>query len=343
MRYAGEPLDAFWPSGRSQVVQTPAPAPGCGHHRIASKQHHTLEWREPASGDADGGAGATDNLGGVEGAASMDEEVRASVLAALFENVDSDDGRARNDPLWGEPQTAFRERVRVTTFPSRTQAASGSPSSCPALMIIGRSLAVGACYGHRPFTTALTSDAKPMQKTTEPRWLTYAELAELMEASTEAARAFANRLELRKQRGNDGKARVYVEPDVLASRLDRSSSGDRLDSTPGDRKEDSQIRDLRDHVNTLREHLDRQHADHQAEVTRLIDQAERQREEVSRARLEVDRAREDAKREREHTHALFNQVKDLADRLAHAEAGRARAVTELEHVRQSWWKRMLGR
>ena len=58
-----------------------------------------------------------------------------------------------------------------------------------------------------------------MQKPTEPRWLTYAELAELMEASTEAARAFANRLELRKQRGNDGKARVYVEPDVLASRL----------------------------------------------------------------------------------------------------------------------------
>ena len=52
-----------------------------------------------------------------EGAASMDEEIRASVLAALFENVDSDDGRARNDPLWGKPQTAFRERVRVPTFP----------------------------------------------------------------------------------------------------------------------------------------------------------------------------------------------------------------------------------
>jgi hypothetical protein len=182
-----------------------------------------------------------------------------------------------------------------------------------------------------------------MQKPTEPRWLTYAELAELMNASTEAARAFANRLELRKQRGNDGKARVYVEPDVLASRLDRLSFGNHPDSAPGDRKEDSQINDLREHVNTLREHLDRQHADHQAEVTRLIDQTERQREEVSRARLEVDRAREDAKREREHTHALFNQVKDLADRLAHAEAERARAVTELEHARQSWWKRMLGR
>src|SRR5919107_217159 len=101
-----------------------------------------------------------------------------------------------------------------------------------------------------------------MLKPTEPRWLTYAELANLMDASTEAARAFANRLELRKQRGNDGKARVYVEPDVLISRLDRSSSGDRLDDTPGDRKEDRQIRDLREHMNPLREHLDRQHADH---------------------------------------------------------------------------------
>jgi chromosome segregation ATPase len=182
-----------------------------------------------------------------------------------------------------------------------------------------------------------------MQKTTEPRWLTYAELAELMEASTEAARAFANRLELRKQRGNDGKARVYVEPDVLASRLDRSSSGDRLDSTPGDRKEDNKIRDLREHVNALREHLDRQHADHQAEVTRLLDQIDRQREEIERARLEASRAREDAEYERGHTHTLFNQVKDLADRLAHAEAERARAVTELAQARQSWWRRLIDR
>jgi chromosome segregation ATPase len=182
-----------------------------------------------------------------------------------------------------------------------------------------------------------------MQKPTEPRWLTYAELAELMNASTEAARAFANRLELRKQRGNDGKARVYVEPDVLASRLDRLSSGNHPDSAPGDRKEDSQINDLREHVNTLREHLDRQHADHQAEVTRLLDQIDRQREEIERARLEASRAREDAEHERGHTHTLFNQVKDLADRLAHAEAERARAVTELAQARQSWWRRLIGR
>jgi chromosome segregation ATPase len=182
-----------------------------------------------------------------------------------------------------------------------------------------------------------------MQKPTEPRWLTYAELAELMNASTEAARAFANRLELRKQRGNDGKARVYVEPDVLASRLDRLSSGNHPDSAPGDRKEDSQINDLREHVNTLREHLDRQHADHQAEVTRLLDQIDRQREEIERARLEASRAREDAEYERGHTHTLFNQVKDLADRLAHAEAERARAVTELAQARQSWWRRLIGR
>jgi chromosome segregation ATPase len=182
-----------------------------------------------------------------------------------------------------------------------------------------------------------------MQKLTEPRWLIYAELAELMNASTEAARAFASRLELRKQRGNDGKARVYVEPDVLASRLDRLSSGNHPDSAPGDRKEDSQINDLREHVNTLREHLDRQHADHQAEVTRLLDQIDHQREEIERARLEASRAREDAEYERGHTHTLFNQVKDLADRLAHAEAERARAVTELAQARQSWWRRLIDR
>ena len=77
-----------------------------------------LEWSKPASGGADG-------------AASMDKEVRASVFAALFKNVDSDDGRARDDQLWGKPQMAFRERVRVPTFPPRTQAAFGSPFSCP--------------------------------------------------------------------------------------------------------------------------------------------------------------------------------------------------------------------
>jgi ribosomal protein S15P/S13E len=182
-----------------------------------------------------------------------------------------------------------------------------------------------------------------MPNLTEPRWLTYAELAELMDASPEAARAFANRLELRKQRGNDGKARVYVAPDVLASRLDRSLPGDRPDSTPGDRKEDGEINALREHVNTLREHLDRQRTDHQAEVMRLLDQIEHQREEVERARLEADRAHDDAERERGHTHALFDQVKGLADRLARAEAERARAVTELAHARQAWWRRMLGR
>jgi hypothetical protein len=55
----------------------------------------------------------------------MDEEVRAFVLAALFKNVDSDDGRAQNDPLWGKPQTAFRERVRVPTFPPELRRPSG--------------------------------------------------------------------------------------------------------------------------------------------------------------------------------------------------------------------------
>jgi hypothetical protein len=94
------------------VVHCQHPPQRLGNHLIASKQHHTPEWSKPASGGADG-------------AASMNKEVRASVFAALFENVDSDDGRARNDPLWGKPQTAFRERVRVPTFPPELRRPSG--------------------------------------------------------------------------------------------------------------------------------------------------------------------------------------------------------------------------
>jgi predicted nucleic acid-binding Zn-ribbon protein len=78
-------------------------------------------------------------------------------------------------------------------------------------------------------------------------------------------------------------------------------------------------------------------------VTRLLDQIDRQREEIERARLEASRAREDAEHERGHTHTLFNQVKDLADRLAHVEAERARVVTELAQARQSWWRRLIDR
>jgi hypothetical protein len=62
---------------------------------------------------------------------------------------------------------------------------------------------------------------------------------------------------------------------------------------------------------------------------------------------ELERVHDDADRQREHTNAMFDQVKDLADRLdrlhreRQAEVDRLRA--ELERARRSWWRRLVGR
>ncbi len=48
-----------------------------------------------------------------------------------------------------------------------------------------------------------------------PTWLTYVELGERLGITPDAARQKAIRGRYRKQKGNDGKARVLVEPEVL--------------------------------------------------------------------------------------------------------------------------------
>ncbi len=48
-----------------------------------------------------------------------------------------------------------------------------------------------------------------------PVWLTYVELGERLKITPDAARQKAIRGRWRKQKGNDGKARVLVEPEVL--------------------------------------------------------------------------------------------------------------------------------
>jgi hypothetical protein len=48
-----------------------------------------------------------------------------------------------------------------------------------------------------------------------PMWLTYVELGKRLGITPDAARQKAIRGRWRKQKGNDGKARVLVEPEVL--------------------------------------------------------------------------------------------------------------------------------
>jgi hypothetical protein len=62
-----------------------------------------------------------------------------------------------------------------------------------------------------------------------PVWLTYVELGDRLGITPDAARQKAIRGRWRKQRGNDGKARVLVEPEVLQSAVQTHPHGDHTD------------------------------------------------------------------------------------------------------------------
>jgi hypothetical protein len=80
----------------------------------------------------------------------------------------------------------------------------------------------------------------------------------------------------------------------------------------------------------LREQLDRQRTDHAAEVKSL-------RDDIARARLDADRWRETAEQERDNAHALFDQLREMTDRL-----DRLHQEPRAE-LKRPWWRRRIGR
>ena len=76
-----------------------------------------------------------------------------------------------------------------------------------------RSSTSAAHARHRLDKTSRASNAHLVTTRTEQmiEHLTYAELAERLGVSSEAARALTKRLRLQRQRGNDGKARVIID------------------------------------------------------------------------------------------------------------------------------------
>src|SRR5215211_555500 len=62
-----------------------------------------------------------------------------------------------------------------------------------------------------------------------PIWLTYVELGERLGITPDAARQKAIRGRYRKQRGNDGKARVLVEPEILLAAVQTQPPTDHPD------------------------------------------------------------------------------------------------------------------
>ena len=146
--------------------------------------------------------------------------------------------------------------------------------------------------------------------------LTYADLADRLGTTQEAARSLIRRLRLPRHAGNDGKTRVNVDlSDIQYKRLPaRAPAGNRADI---------------DALNARIEAL-------QAELARL---------EVENSCIQASAAghRADFERERERCGRLMSEVlKATAETMAAREAA-ARLAGELAAIRAlPWWRRLAG-
>ena len=171
----------------------------------------------------------------------------------------------------------------------------------------------------------MANDREPTQE-----WLTIGEAARALDVSDEAVRQKAKRRTLRTMKGNDGRLRVLID----TSPTQDQPTGDRpkanQDST-------GEINALREHVQTLREQLEQQRADHEAERDRLD-------LEIDRSRLNAEQIHRELDREREHARDLAGKL-DTAHQAHGDEAARLRqeiAALRTELARP-WWRRLIGR
>jgi hypothetical protein len=178
------------------------------------------------------------------------------------------------------------------------------------------------------------------------------EAAELTGSTVEAIRQRIRRHTLHAIKGNDGRVRVKLtDADIAALMAARPSGqpyGQPSERPSGHHDEDSSaIKALEAYVNTLREDLTRERADHAAkrerwrerfEQQRTDHQAERQtlRDENIRFRAELDR-------ERDHARDLAGRL-DTAHRAHGDEAAQLRQ--EIDALRSKlarpWWRRLIG-
>jgi len=171
------------------------------------------------------------------------------------------------------------------------------------------------------------------------KWMTYAELGEVIGGSPEAGRQLALRLKLRKQLGNDNRrVRVWVEEDAVAGRSGRPEPLERPVPTPVQTPVQpdgptGELKALREHLATLERLMSQQRADHATELERL-------RDDVDRARLDAARWHALADRERDTMHALLDQITEMAEGRAREAAEVVRLRAELEQVQRPWWRRL---
>ena len=196
------------------------------------------------------------------------------------------------------------------------------------------------------------------------KWMTYAELGELIGGTSEAGRQLALRLKLRKRVGNEDKrVRVWVDEETVTRRSSRTTPVQTPVEHPVQTpvQQDAQtgeINALREHLATVERLMAEQRADYQAALdllraahmaeleriesnqTRLIEERAQFQNELQEARAEADHAKADQIRMARDVTTVFDELKALSDKHAELHADRARLQAELA---RPWWRRLIGR
>lgn len=161
-------------------------------------------------------------------------------------------------------------------------------------------------------------------------WLTYAELGNRIGISPEAARQRAMRLKLRRQVGNDGKARIAVDFEEITLNPPKTTV-----EQPSNTQTNGLTTPVEQELDAPSEHPSDARL-HEA----LHDQVAFFKEQLARIETLAEQRRVQAEQERGRVAELTADLRRLADRAADAEkaAGeadraRAAAVTELNSLR----------
>jgi methyl-accepting chemotaxis protein len=163
-------------------------------------------------------------------------------------------------------------------------------------------------------------------------WMTYAELAEALGTTAEAARQKAIRGRWRRQLGNDGKARILVDLEAeKAAHTPRKRPDERPDGRPDEHRT---VEALEAHIDTLKEALAVASKQAEAASTRvdqltgeLVELSEQQRQEAEAASKRID--------------DLVGELVEMAKRMADQTAVADNLRTEFEAYRaRPWWRRL---
>ncbi len=162
-------------------------------------------------------------------------------------------------------------------------------------------------------------------------WLTYAELGERLGITSAAARHRISRMNLRRQIGNDGRARVLVDLEELTFNPPQIPAERPLSTLPSASSAAVERIDelLREQLAFLQAELSEERKRSAELLTSL--------QMLSTRSTSAERAIEEAARERERVAELTTDLQKLAERVADAEQTRAeaeRAKVELTAVRE---------